>query len=65
MHKHGVRYGDKWVTSHLFDLVSRLKRDGRSDLVGTLDPGRTQVGEKFIFKLQRPMPDPIPKLQRP
>lgn len=62
LHRHGIRYGEKWVTSHSFDLVRSFKEKGVGDLTGTLDPGRTNVGVKFFFDLGRPMPDPIPRI---
>ena len=66
LHRHGVRYGDQWVTSHAFDLVTEFKRKGQGNLVGTLDPDKRIVGEKFMIKLvDRPLPEPILKLGRP
>jgi hypothetical protein len=38
------------------------KKQGKGDLVGTLDPGKKVVGEKFFFTPERRLPDPIRKL---
>ncbi len=65
LHRHGIRYGDKWVTSHSFDLPARFRAAGQAPLISTLDPDKHIVGEKFLFKLERPMPDPIYPLERP
>ena len=65
LHRHGVHSGDQWVTSHAFELVTELKQRGQGNLVSTLDPGKTTVGEKFLFRLERPLPDPVRKLSRP
>ncbi|MHC4608888.1 MAG: hypothetical protein ACYS7M_00895, partial [Planctomycetota bacterium] len=62
LHRYGVRYEDKWVTSHGFDLEVEYKKQGKGDLVGTLDPGKKVVGEKFFFTPERRLPDPIRKL---
>ena len=62
LHRHGIRNGEEWVSSHMFDLVKRFKEKGVGDLAGTLDPERTKVGVKFLFDLGRPMPEPIPRI---
>jgi hypothetical protein len=63
LHRYGVRSDDEWVTSHGFDLPREFVNKGVGHLKGTVDPDKTFVGEKYIFTLERPLPDPIAKLQ--
>ena len=51
-----------WVSSHALDLTEAFKRAGTTDLVPP--DGRTRMGAKFTFKLDRAMPEPIHKLQK-
>ncbi|HUU83395.1 MAG TPA: type VI secretion protein IcmF/TssM N-terminal domain-containing protein [Phycisphaerae bacterium] len=64
LHRYGVPDDGKWLTVHKFDLVEALKRQGQSDLVRGLKTDTTIVGEKFVFNLVRPLPNPIGKLER-
>jgi hypothetical protein len=63
LHRYAVHEDGKWYTSHGFDLAEEFKRSGHSDLVPGLKTGRTVLGEKFVFSLERRLPDPIEKLQ--
>ena len=62
LHRHGVRHEGKWITSHKFDLAAELRQQGKGDLAGGLGVDDSIIGEKFIFKLERLLPDPIAKL---
>ncbi len=62
LHRYGLRADNTWVTSHGFNLPEEFRLKGVGNLAGTLDPGKTMVGEKYIFTLDRPLPDPIAKL---
>ncbi|MCC7414259.1 MAG: hypothetical protein IT495_21780, partial [Gammaproteobacteria bacterium] len=54
--------GGVWVASHALDLTEAFKQAGTGDLIPP--DGRTRMGAKFTFKLDRAMPDPIQKVQK-
>ncbi|MBI4717308.1 MAG: hypothetical protein HY763_05850 [Planctomycetes bacterium] len=62
----GAPKGDLWTVCHGFDLVAEFKNKQLHELVKLAQQaGNTQVGDKFIFTLSRPMPPPIKKLEKP
>jgi hypothetical protein len=51
-----------WVSSHAIDLAQAFRAVGAADLIPP--DGRTRIGAKFAFRLERAMPEPIRRLQR-
>lgn len=51
-----------WVAAHAIDLAQVLRAVGAADMIPS--DGKTRIGAKFAFKLDRPMPEPIKRLQR-
>lgn len=51
-----------WVSSHAIDLAQAFRAVGAADLIP--QDGKTRIGAKFAFKLERVMPEPIKRLQR-
>jgi hypothetical protein len=51
-----------WFSSHAIDLAAAFKKAGTGDL--TPPDGKTRMGAKFTFKLDRPMPAPIQRLNK-
>jgi hypothetical protein len=65
LHHYGKKLGTReWITTHSFDLPKGLLAKGQGALSRAVDKtGKTQVGLSFRFKLARPMPEPIEKLE--
>jgi len=51
-----------WISSHAIDLAQAFRAVGTADLIPV--DGKTRIGAKFAFRLERSMPEPIKRLQR-
>ena len=60
-----AKYDDQngvWVSSHAIDLAQAFRAAGTADLIPP--DGKTRMGAKFTYRLERVMPEPIQRLQR-
>ncbi len=64
LHRYASSDGQgNWTTVHVINLEEQFRKAGRGDMVPK--DGKKLVGERFIFKLARPLPKPILPFEKP